>query len=275
MARGLVVFAAVFALASPVARAQQLQRLHVQAFTLQSSALRPQFEVPFEVTVTIRVSERVAALENVYLPTLGGAEELGDERQTIVTRSGTVYRETLRLVVHARGLTSIGSAYLDAIDARDGKPKRFISNGLTLAVQGGAALDAGTPVRAIAWTLAGAAIALALAALLMRRDAAPRDPVQPAHPPPPVLKDDELERALGELRARRDRSSLMRVRAALWRQAGAQRGQTLSDVLLQPHSFDERVRGLLLRVEYAAFVEERGLQRALDEVLAQREGSPA
>jgi hypothetical protein len=275
-ARFSVIVAALLAVSSALAQAQQLQRLHVKSFILTSSAARPRLEVPFDVTLTIRVSERLAELQNVYLPTFMGAEELGDLREQSSGPSGTVYRETLRLVAHARGPLGIGSAYLDAIDARDGKPKRFISNDLHLYVDGDPAADAVRALRTGAWSAIFAIVTLlVLVAFIRLRNRPPaevRVPQIAQTEAPPIVQPEpsEFEAALDRLRMCRDRNSVVRLRAALWRIAGARDGQTLSEVLQTPQGADEQLRRLLVAVERAAFVEERQLDAAIDGVLEQR-----
>jgi hypothetical protein len=277
--RRLIILGALLVLTTPLAQAQALQRLHVRSFTLTSDTTSPQLEVPFSVTLTIRVAEDLPQMQNVYLPTFIGPEELGDERQLSRSRSGTVYRETLRLVAHARGPLTIGSAYLDAVDARDGKPKRFVSNDLHLVVGTSPLLDAWRPLRTIAWALAALVAVVALSAGVLRLAA--RLPVRPpaaastplpvaaVEPPGPSL----LDAALSELRARRDRSSIMRVRSVLWHIAGAKEGQTLGDVLRRPEAGDDVLRRMLLAVERAAFIEDERMPGAIDDVLSEREGS--
>ncbi len=279
MARRLIALFAFFLIATPFAQAQQLQRLHVRSFTLTSDAGKPELDVPFNVTLTIRVAEDVSRLQNVYLPAFAGPEELGDERQLSHGRRGTVYRETLRLVAHARGPLAIGSAYFDAVDARDGKPKRFVSNDLQLFAGASPALDAWRPLRPIAWALAAMFAALALAAgvlrIIARQPARPRPlRVEPVVSEPPQ-QPTSLDAALEQLRVRRDREAVLRVRSTLWHIAGAKEGQTLGDVLLRPEATDDGLCRLLIAVERAAFIEERRMNEAIDDVFTQREGSIA
>lgn len=280
MARRLIALAAFFLIATPLAQAEQLQRLHVRSFILTSDTQKPQLDVPFNVTLTIRLAENVPRLENVYLPSFAGPEELGDERQLSHGAGGTVYRETLRLVAHARGPLSIGSGYLDAIDARDGKPKRFISNDLHLFVGASPVLDAWHPLRLIALAFAAMLAAVALAAGILKivsrmpapARAAPQTVQAPALEPAPQ-PPHALDAALAQLRLRRDRDSVMHVRSALWRIAGAKEGQTLGDVLSRPEAGDEDLRRLLIAVERAAFIEEDRIEDAIDAVLTEQEGS--
>lgn len=278
MASRLGLALALFALVcAGIARAQQYQRLHVRSFTLSSDVSRPKLEQPFHVTLTIRVNENVTHLDNVYLPTFFGAEELGDEQQITHGRAGTAYRETLTLVAHERGMLSISPAYVDAVDARDGKPKRFISNSLELPVGGGPASALWSILRtaailAIDLVLAGAALFVLAAIFLRRRRAAPVDYVpSPPAPATDVPPKNDVAAALSQLRERRDRGAVLNLRAALWREMGASSGETLGDVLRRPAARDEQARRLLMMVERAAFIEQARLGDAIDDVVSERE----
>lgn len=270
-----VALAAFWLLLCAGALAQQYQRLHVRSFTLSSDTASPQLEQPFHVTLTIRVAENVSQLSNVFLPTFFGAEELGDVQQIVHGSGGTTYRETLTLVAHTRGTLTVTSAYLDAIDARDGKPKRFISNSLRLPVGGGPISSVWGILRmlvlvAIYIVLIAAAL-FVLWAIFRRRSvpaAPPAPPVAPQPPPPPPQPPrDEIGDALRALRERRDRASVIQLRAALWHAAGASSGETLSDVLARPVARGENLRRLLMTVERATFIEQARLDDAIEEVL--------
>lgn len=247
--------------------------MHVRSFTLSSDTAHPRAGVPFDVTLSIRVAENVPGLQNVYLPAFFGPEELGDEREVVHSKRGTRYVETMRLVAHSGGPLTIGSAYFDAIDARDGAPKRFISNELHLQVEGPGARAASV----FRWTFAAAAaVAVAcialLAALAARKPAAA--PAAPPAPEPAAVPVEEpreppLRSAFAALALRRDRASVMELRAILWRQLGAGSGATLSAVICRTAS--PGMQRLLTLVERAAFVEEAHLQSAIDAVLALRE----
>lgn len=263
-----MLFAALLA----PAQSQTLPRLHVQSFVLTASTQSPAIGQAFSVTLTIRVRERLTRWDSVYLPSFSGAEELGDLRSTVVDAHGTTYKETLELQTHSAGDITIGSAYLDAIDARTGKPMRFQSNSLRLSVRGSQTQRMSPAVwywGAVA-LLAGAALT---ALLLLRRRTAPAVQAAPAPPPPlePARPDeppaDPLHEAFEAVRARRDRASVMRLREVLWQLTGANGGETLADVLRLPAARNERVRGLLFALERAAFIDDERLQRAIDEVL--------
>ena len=258
------------------AQAQQYQRLHVRSFTLSSDTASPQLEQPFHVTLTIRVTEKVSDISNVFLPTFSGAEELGDLRQTAQDRTGTTYRETLTLVAHTRGMLTVSEAYLDAIDARDGKPKRFLSNSLELPVGGGPISSTWQALRTAAivvidFVLVGAAVFVIVAIFWRRRHAGVivQPPVIPPPVPPRIVSQpkDEVEEAWEQLGVRRDRASVLSLRAALWRRIGAGLGETLGDALRRPAAAQPDMRRLLLVVERAAFVEQARLDEAIEEVL--------
>jgi hypothetical protein len=259
------------------AQAQQYQRLHVRSFTLSSDEAAPQIEQPFHVTLTIQIAENLVQVRNVFLPTFFGAEELGDVQETAHSSRGTTYRETLTLVAHQRGTLSVSPAYLDAIDARDGKPKRFISNGLQLAVGGGPISGVWDVLRKIAIVaidlLLIAAVIFVVAAIFWRRRTAPRAPALASAPMPepevavdPAPKDEAAE-AFERLRERRDRASVLALRAVLWNAAGALDGETLNDVLRRPAARGEAMRRLLTSVERAAFIDDERLDSAIEEVL--------
>lgn len=282
LALAAAAFLALAAWSAYRACADPLQRLHVRTFTLTSDTPRPRVEVPFRIALTIEVAENVADIANVYLPEFNGAEELGDERRTTHGPSGTTYVETLTLVAHQDGSLIVGSAYLDATDARDGKPKRFISNGLHLTVEGAPA-DLLAPVRAaivllIEIALFAAAVFVVVA--IFRKRARPvfvsAPPAPSAAPQVPVVAPaDELTQTVDELRRSRTRAAVLRVRAALWRTAGAAEGETLGDVLRRPSSNGESLRRRLILVERAAFADDAQSSAAIDEVLAEFAGARA
>lgn len=227
--------------------------------------------MPFSVTLTIRVSERVKRLDNVFLPELFGTEELGDEYSISSDASGTTYRETMELVAHAGGRVGLGAAFLDAVDARNGKLSRFRSNPLTLDVAGpGYPRDSfWLPFLSVALFAGIAGIALwnLLGRSRARPPAAP-EPEPQAAPPPQREPDRSLELALAQVRMRRDRMSVMNARERLWEEVGAAKGQTLADVLTLPVAAHPRTRALLVALERAAFIDDGRLQSAIDEIPA-------
>lgn len=259
-----------------IVQAELLQRLHVVSFTVNSDTPHPHVGVPFHVSVTIRARERITQLQYVYQPTFPGLEKIADRHSlTYVAGGGSVYRETLTLVAHKPGPTAIGSAYLDAVDLSDGKTKRFFSNDLVLSAIGIKPPSAWEKVRTVLLILLGlllvAAAVLAVVRNLRRRHlaAGPQPVLQPVFAAAaPAMSFDE---ALANLRARRDRSSVLRVREALWSIAGANQGETLADVLQRGRSRADGLSGILIAVERATFTNDGHLQQAIDTALLEAE----
>jgi hypothetical protein len=276
----LALILAGLALSSAVAWAQALQKLTVQSFVLSSDTANPKLEVPFRLVVRVHVRERVASIDNLELPILAELELLGDERRVASSPSGTDYTETISVVAHHTGTIAIAPATLQAIDARDGRPKQYFSNPLTINV-GGGALDpfAGAErfaKSAVRWFIriglwAGGIICVAaLAALVFhhRPAKAPAPPAAPAPAAPPMRQRslrDQLSDALTVLRAERNRSAAVRVRAAVWRMIGASDGETLADVLARTDAADARMRALLRSLERAAFTYDADLAPAIED----------
>ncbi len=198
---------------------------------------------------------------------------LGDERVESRTAAGTLYRETLRIVPTASGTVRIGPGSIDAIDASDGRPKRFLSNELQFTIRSGARTRSSP--RAMLWVLA-AAFALGAAALwrsfLPSRfgstpSAAPAVPVGRSAP---ASQADCVREGFRDLRMLRDRASVIRLRSAIWKACGAERAQTLGDALRSANAADPQIRSLLVALERAAFVDPRSLPGAIDDVLSRQ-----
>lgn len=284
--RSCCIFALAFiflcACLASTSHAELLQRLHVLGFTVTSDTSRPRVNIPFHVTLSIHVRERITQLQYVYLPTYSGFDNLGDVRRlTHLRGDGSIYRETLTLVAHKPGPIAIGSAYLDAVDLRDSKTKRFISNNLILNVTGTALPSARATGRAILLgILALLLLATAIFALLRifrRRGpvAMSCEPSQQAVGTPQRTPAIGLDEALANLRTRRDRSSVLDVREALWSIVGANRGETLGDVLQRKQARSDGLRHILIAIEHAAFVHDTHLQRAIENALSQGENRTA
>ncbi len=263
-------------------RAQALQRLTVLSFTLSADTRNPQIEVPFHLIVQLRVRERISEIDNLELPILAELELLGDERRIESGPAGTLYRETITVVAHHGGAIALAPATLQAIDARDGKPKQWFTNQLTLQVAGprleplqsaaGALRTAWVvALRALVWLawIAGTLCAIAVLIFIFRRRPTPVMPVQTSQPPasPPVIpprsRRDQLQDALSVLRAEPTRTTAVRARALLWRMVGASDGETLADVLRRPEAADARMRELLRALERAAFTYDDDLTNAI------------
>lgn len=268
-------FAVVLALFAVAARADQLPRLHVTAFSLSADTAHPIAEQPFRLIIDLRVTQRITSLYGVVLPMFGPLEILGDEKQVLAGGGGTEYRETISVVSHQSGATSIAPAYLDAIDARDGKPKRFLSNSLTLRVGGAAAASLAPLLRTLAEIAAGIVVVLlmALGVLRFRRPSRvvvpPAEEAQPAPPAAPTPSDEPpYATALADLQAEPSRACARRVRERIWQTMGASRFDTLADVLRRPAAHDAAVRGVLRALERAAFTHDADLRPALDDAIA-------
>ncbi len=269
------------------ARSQNLARLTVESFTLSSDTARPQVDVPFHLIVTLHVRERVLEIDNLELPILAELELLGDERQTSAGPHGTLYRETITVAAHRTGTLTIAPATLQAIDARDGKPKQWYTNALRLQVGGvsreilrndehAALAVVGAVLRALLWA-AGIACIAAIAVLVFRRRKPPLPlPVQAAAPQPlqaPRSRRDQLQDALTVLRADPTRAAAVRVRSAIWRMVGATDGETLGDVLHRPEASDARMRSLLIALERGAFTYDDDLDAAIRDACSALERS--
>lgn len=275
---------AVLALAGPL-RAQTLESLTVESFTLSADTAHPKIEEPFHLIVALRVRERVTQIDDLELPILAELELLGDERRVVTDSSGTQYRETITVVAHHTGSIAIAPATLQAIDARDGHPKQYFTNPLTLAVSGGSLEPlAGTGTFADLVTRylgraillgAGVLCAILLGVLFLRRPRAvahvpaapapvtvPRPAIQPTAP---RSRRDRLQDALTVLRAEPTRASAVRVRTAVWSMVGASEGETLADVLQRPQAGDARTRDVLRALERAAFTYDADLRAAIED----------
>jgi len=280
-AAGAVALMAAFAAAfAPVVRAQSLARLTVQSFTRAADTTSPKIDLPFHLILTLRVRERVDQIANLDLPMLAQLELLGDERETTTTPSGTLYRETITVVAHTAGTIAIAPATLQAIDARDGKPKQWYTNGLNLRIAGPGPQvlrTAGFIVRQVAiallwlllWLVGIGCVVLAL--VLIFRRSRRSAPVVVAPPPPraplPVTRSPRewAQDALTVLRAERSRQAAVAVRSAIWRMVGASDGETLGDVLSRPGTNAPTTRALLVALERSAFTYDADLDAAIDD----------
>ena len=263
----------VAAAAPPSAKAQTLQRLNVQSFDLSSDAAAPRVDVPFHLIVRLRVRQRISQISNLDLPMLAQLELQGDERETVANGRGTIYRETIAVVARTAGSLAIAPATLQAIDARDGKPKEWYTNGLTLAVGGPPVRIPRAGRRVVLWAAGALAVALLALVLLRRRRvaepraAAPPPPAPPPAAPPPLVRtrSQQAQDALAVLRAERTRAAAVRVRAAMWRMIGASEGETLGDVLRRPEALEPAIRALLVALERSAFTYDADLRAAIED----------
>jgi hypothetical protein len=227
--------------------------------------------------VSLRVRERVTEINNIELPLLAALELLGDEREITSDSHGSQYREVITVVAHDAGALAISPATLQAVDARDGRPKEWYTNDLRLvAGQSPARIASGvrSALLAIVWILAALAVlaGIGLIVLLALRAAANRPRVvgpivvEPVAPRPleRTLRQ-QIEDALVVLKAERTRLAAVRVRAAVWRTIGASEGATLADVLRRPGSDDVPLRDVLIALERSAFTYDADLTAAIED----------
>ena len=275
----LLAFVAGVVFGSPV-RAQSLARLHVESFVLSSDTATPAVEKPFHIEIVIHVKERINQLENVVLPPFVGLDILGDESTTTQSPQGTTYDERLTVVAHGSGRLVISPAYLDAIDARDGSAKRFLSNSLTLTITGPiqapfqksiifnrVSADITVFVRVVGWLFAFACLVLIVIVLLRRRtQPLPVTVLPPAVPRPPDIALDPqapLRDALQRLQAEPTRAHALSARLRLRESLGIPEGATLSDALRSSSARSATVKRALEAAERAAFVYDEGLDDAI------------
>lgn len=271
-----VIAALAFALTSH-ARAQTLQRLTVTALTLSADTASPRIEVPFHLIITAHVRERITELDNVDLPILAELELLGDEHSLIASGNGTTYRETITVVAHHSGSITIAPVTLDAIDARDGRAKRYSSNPLTLNVAGGlAAMSVPQPSSPrTPWIPVIVAFAAAglIWMLLARRRPAPAAPAAAVItlPPPVPVTPDPRRRArewYEALRANPTRNGAMAIRSAVRRSVGANERETLADVLRRPLAQPAPMQRVLRALERAGFTTDADVPAAVRAALS-------
>jgi hypothetical protein len=275
--RALAALLLVAAAIAP-ASAQALQRLTVTQLTLAASTVSPKVEVPFDLIVTAHVRERVIDLRNLDLPILAEVELLGDEHSVVSDASGTTYTERVRVVAHHSGLITIAPVTLDAIDARDGKAKRYSSNALSLSVGGGIVSVTqtydvtGILVKVLRWLAILAVAAVVVRLLVTRRRKVAIVPAPQAEPvpvAPPLLRTREqhLRDARTVLEAERTRPIVMQIRTMVREMVGANDAETLADVLRRIEPEERHMRGLLFALERAAFTHDADLNGAIDRVI--------
>lgn len=278
LARGFAILAgsavALFAAGGPAAA---LPRLNVTTLTLRADTAHPQLEKPFHLIVSAHFKQTLSAVDFLVLPNLAELEDLGDERHTLGSSAGTDFTEIITVVAHHTGTVHVDPAYLDAIDARTGRPMRFSSNALTLNVEGGALEDPLAGLRALGAAVLkivfAGAVLFALGVRLLRRPRAVAPApvtVAPAlaEPVPERPLAERLRDELARLRAARTRAQVMAVRKLLWEHAGSGPGATLSDVLVKLGGREPALHPLLRLTERAAFVQDAFLQGAIDDMIA-------
>lgn len=270
----LAAVAAVVAALQP-AQAQSLPTLHVRDFGMSVDRASVAVGEPFHLRIVAHVAEHLTSLDNIVLPNLAGFEELGDERRCAATLRGTDCVETLTLDATAPGDVTIAPATVDAIDGRNRKPSRFLTEPVVVHVAGDA-LGGGTRVALIAaawfavWLVSFGAF-VALGTLLVRRLRRPRGPLAappaPAAARVPAADPDARFRALVEALAQEPtRPRAVAVRAVLRERAGASERETLRDLAARG-ALRDGAAAALAAMERATFCEEEGLADAVREAL--------
>ena len=233
---------AVLAWSATAAGAQDLPRIHITALGMRADRPVVAAGDSYHVTIHVHVTERRDRLDELVLPGLGNATDLGDERRRLTSPAGgTDFYEIMTVSSPDAGTASFTPAYVDAIDPATNRAMRYSSQPLTVRVTSGAA----TPEpfdrvsRSVEPTLRDALLiaVLALCAIVVafvvglrrRRRPGAAPPVAIARPvfPPP----DPLPGAIAAFRTRRDDVTLDALRNLLFARAGARPGATLTDAL--------------------------------------------
>jgi hypothetical protein len=211
------------------------------------------------------VRERRERLDELVLPSLTNAVDLGDERKRVPAKDGTDFYETLTVSASTVGTASFTPAYIDAIDPATGHGMRYSSQPLSVSVASGNTIedaDSGALDRLLR-TAAMTAVAI-FAVLgagifaLLRWRRRPRFAAWPS--PTPVLQTrkarpsgDPVREALAVYRARGDDASLDALRNVLFTRAGATAGATFADALRALGTRDPQLARVMAVAERARF----------------------
>ena len=245
---------------------QDLPRLHITALGLHADQRVVRPGESFHVTVHVHVREKRERLDELVLPALSNAVDLGDERKRVPAPDGTDFYETLTVAANTVGTATFSPAYIDAIDPATGRGMRYSSQPLTVRVASGTTVrdaDSGALMRllrnavlAIVTVIAVLTIAIIVIVRLRR----PRPRVAPAPSPAPSLSTrparppgDPLREALAIYRARGDDASLDVLRNVLFTRAGAGPGATFADALRALGSRDPQLARVMAVAERARF----------------------
>jgi hypothetical protein len=262
-------------LAANLAGAQGLPVLHITALGLHADRTVVAPGATFHLTVHVHVREKRDRLDELVLPALTNAIDLGDERRRVPAADGTDFYETLTVQVGTAGTAVFSPAYIDAIDPATGRGMRYSSQGLTVRVVSGTTVadaDSGALAAllrnsALIAGVAGAALALGLVALVRRRHgptpAAPQ-PVVPPSVPRPEPPADRLAAAVAAYRMHADDATLDVLRGLLFERAGCRAGATFSDAVQALGRRDPHLLRVMAVAERARFgpADERPAARA-------------
>jgi len=252
---------------APVAgAAQDLPRLHITALGMHADKRVVQPNEPFHVTIHVHVREKRDRLDELVLPTLTNAIDLGDERRRVPATDGTDFYETLTVEASTTGTAGFTPAYIDAIDPQTGRGMRYSSQPLNVRVADGGAVSDADPdalsrlLRKALLIMGGVLLALILGVIALLRLARRPRRVAPRPAPPPsvsgrvvVLPSDPLRDALNVYRARADDASLDDLRSVMFTRAGAGPGATFSDALRALGSRDPELGRAMAVAERARF----------------------
>ncbi len=258
--------AALLAFAPVLALAQDLPRLHITALGLHADKRLVRPGETFHVTVHVHVREKRDRLDELVLPALTNAVDLGDERKRVPAADGTDFYETLTVTANTVGTASFTPAYIDAIDPATGHGMRYSSQPLNVSVVSGSRVeDAGSGalgrlLRTAVMTIVAVFVVLAvgIVALVRLRRVRPRTvtAAPPATPPAPRRGrpvTDPLREALAQYRARGDDAALDVLRNVLFTRAGAGPGATFSDALRALGARDPQLARVMAVAERARF----------------------
>jgi hypothetical protein len=243
---GVAVVAAAYVAfgTAPGAVAQALPRLHITALGMHADRASVAAGDIYHITIHVHVTERRDRLDELQLPGLTNATDLGDERRRVAAPGGgTDFYEIMTVSSPDPGTASFTPAYIDAIDPATGRGMRYSSQPLSIRITGAAPLDQTVPaaghaiddaVRFAVVVIAGVALLILIVLRLPRRARAPRPAAAvPAAPAivPSAPPGDALRDAIVAFRARGDDPSLDALRNVLFVRAGARPGATLTDAL--------------------------------------------
>jgi hypothetical protein len=242
-----------------------LPRLHITALGLHADKRIVRPGESFHVTVHVHVREKRERLDELVLPSLTNAVDLGDERKRVPAKDGTDFYETLTVSANTVGTASFTPAYIDAIDPATGRGMRYSSQPLTVSVASGTTIedaDSGALDRllrtAVLTIVAVVAVLAAGIFGLLRLRRRPRFVATPSAAP--VLQTrkvrppgDPVREALAVYRARGDDASLDALRNVLFTRAGAAPGATFADALRALGSRDPQLARVMAVAERARF----------------------
>lgn len=256
--------AALIAALGATAGAQTLPRLHVTALGMHADKRVVAVGAPFHVTIYVHVAEQRARLDELMLPTLTNAVELGDEARREPRGDGTDFYRTLTLTASRPGEAHLSAAYIDAIDPATDKALRYSSDALTVTVTPGAPLDAvtrsaGAMLSSLALIIGGVLAIVVVLLVLARFVLRPR-PRTVRRAPPPIPEtpnelpsDDPLRDAIALVRARGDDAAMDTLRIVLFARAGLGTGATLADAIREVGDREPQLVAALAATERARF----------------------